>query len=253
VSAHSDPVCHLLREDPELAEAIPAERRRKAIDECVAREIEMPQIGGETSSERLAGRGVGLLILEGHLIRRVGLVDRFGAELVGEGDLLRPWHDQHDSPMLPLQTGWSVVNPARVAVLDESFNGCLSRYPELCAALVGRAVQRARYLAVQMAIVHQPRVEDKLHMLLWHLAGRWGRVRPDATVLKLRLTHQALAELVAARRQTVTTALSSLARSELVQTDGETWLLYGDPPRELLDMDWKGQHGSTRLRNATHS
>ncbi len=143
-------------------------------------------------------------MLAGHLIRRVGIEGRFGAELVGEGDLLRPWRDEHDSPMLPLETGWTVVNPARVAILDESFNPHLASYPELCACLVGRAVQRARYLAVQMAIIHQPRVDKKLHMLLWHLAGRWGRVRPEGTILRLRLTHQVLAELVAARRQTVT-------------------------------------------------
>lgn len=238
VSARPDPFCHLLREDPELADAIPLDRRDTAISECITRELDLPQVGGEASAERLASRGVGLLMLDGLLIRHVGLGGRFGAELVGEGDLLRPWRDEQDSPMLPLQTGWSVVSPARVAVLDESFNRCLARYPELCGALVGRAVQRARYLAVQMAIVHQPRVEMKLHMLLWHLAGRWGRVRPDATILKLRLTHQVLAELVAARRQTVTSALSTLARRELVETDGETWALRGEPPRELLDLDW---------------
>ena len=62
-----------------------------------------------------------------------------------------------------------------------------------------------------MAIVHQARVDVRLHMLLWHLAARWGRVRSDGTVLRLRLTHAVLADLVAARRPTVTTALSDLA------------------------------------------
>ena len=71
-------------------------------------------------------------------------------------------------------------------------------------------------------------------MLLWHLAARWGRVRGDGTVLPLRLTHSVLADLVAARRPTVTTALSDLTRRGLVRTDGETWLLFGDAPRELI-------------------
>jgi DNA-binding IclR family transcriptional regulator len=43
-----------------------------------------------------------------------------------------------------------------------------------------------------------------------------------------------LADLVAARRPTVTTALSELTRRGLVRTDGETWLLFGDAPGELL-------------------
>lgn len=207
----------------------------------------MPQSGGSAAAaELVSGGGIGLLVLKGMLIRRVGIDGRFGAELVGDGDLLRPWADEQDSPMLPLETGWLVVIPSRVAVLDESFNPCLVSHPELCACFVGRAMQRARNLAVQMAIVHQPRVDTKLHMLLWHLSGRWGRVRPDATMLHLRLTHQVLAELVAARRQTVTTALSDLGRRGLVQSDGETWLLRGDPPRELLDLEADPQYADQK-------
>ena len=71
-------------------------------------------------------------------------------------------------------------------------------------------------------------------MLLWHLAARWGRVRSDGTVLRVRLTHAVLADLVAARRPTVTTALSDLARRGLVKTDGETWVLSGEAPGDLL-------------------
>jgi CRP-like cAMP-binding protein len=98
-------------------------------------------------------------------------------------------------------------------------------------------MQRARHLAVNMAIVSQPRVDVRLHMLLWHLAGRWGRVRSDATVLRLRLTHSLLAQLVAARRPTVSTAVSDLARRGLVTTQGDEWLLTGEPPVELLGLN----------------
>jgi len=227
----------VLREDPELAEAIPPERRRRAVEELVVRELDMPVQGGAEAAEALDGSGIGLLMLEGLLIRRVGIEGRFGAELVGEGDLLRPWRDEQDSPMLPLQTGWSAVAPVRVAVLDGNFVRALGDYPELACSLVARAMQRARNLAVQMAIVHQARVDIRLRMLLWHLAGRWGRVRADATVLPLRLTHAVLAELVAARRQTVTSALSELTRRGLLRPEGPVWLLYGDPPAELLDID----------------
>jgi CRP-like cAMP-binding protein len=59
-------------------------------------------------------------------------------------------------------------------------------------------------------------------------------VRSDGTVLRLRLTHTVLADLVAARRPTVTTALSELARQGLVRTDGETWILPEEAPSDLL-------------------
>jgi hypothetical protein len=185
----------------------------------------------------------------GLLIRRVGIDGRFGAELLGEGDLLRPWQGEHDSPLLPLETGWSVVHPVRLAVLDEDFAQNFASFPELAACFVARATQRARNLAVNMAIVHQARVDVRLQMLLWHLAGRWGRVRSDGTAVPLRLTHSVLAELVAARRPTVTSALSDLARRELVRPVKDAWLLYGDPPVELLDLHAARSHGTDPSQN----
>ena len=114
------------------------------------------------------------------------------------------------------------------------------QYPELARSLMARAIQRSQNLAVNMAIVHQARVDVRLHMLLWHLAARWGRVRSDGTVLRLRLTHTVLADLVAARRPTVTTALSELTRRGLVRTDGETWVLPGEAPSDLLAFAHEG-------------
>jgi len=78
---------------------------------------------------------------------------------------------------------------------------------------------------VHLAIINQPRVDGRLHMLLWHLAGRWGRVLAGAVLLALRLTHSLLADLVAARRPTVTSALSALAQQGLVQWTRDGWVL----------------------------
>jgi CRP/FNR family transcriptional regulator, cyclic AMP receptor protein len=84
-----------------------------------------------------------------------------------------------------------------------------------------------------MAIVHQARVDIRLQMLFWHLAGRWGKVRSDGIVIPLRLTHAVLSDLVAARRPTVTSALSDLARRGVLRVTDEGWLLSGEPPGEL--------------------
>jgi CRP/FNR family transcriptional regulator, cyclic AMP receptor protein len=226
-------VCQVLREDPELAEPIPPERRQRAIEECVVPELRLqpgPLVRGGPVGFR---GGLGVLVLSGLMIRRVGIEGRYGAELIGEGDLLRPTEDSV-SPLLPLTTAWSVVIPTRIAELDCTFEQRLVQYPELARSLIARAIQRSKNLAVNMAIVHQARVDVRLHMLLWHLAARWGRVRSDGTVLRLRLTHTVLADLVAARRPTVTTALSELTRRGLVRTDGETWVLPGEAPSDLI-------------------
>ncbi len=180
------------------------------------------------------GAGTALLVLDGVIIRRIGIQGRFGAELVGAGDVVRPWQREPESGA-PLQVSshWTVLEPVHVALLDEDFMPCLSHYPELVAGLVGRAVQRSHNLVVNIAIIHQARVDVRLHMLLWHLASRWGRVRSDGTVLPLRLTHSVLADLVAARRPTVTSALSELSRRGLVRFSHDVWVLSGGPPAEL--------------------
>lgn len=226
----------VLEEDAELAEAIPAEHRRQATQECLARSFAIPVGSWQASNAAPIDEGIGLLVLGGLLLRRVGIDGRFGAELLGAGDLLRPWQGEEEAPTLPLTTGWRVIQAARVAQLDASFAERAARYPPLMGRLVARALQRSRNLTVNMAIVHQPRVDVRLHMLFWHLAGRWGRVRGDGVSLPLRLTHNVLADLTAARRPTVTSALSDLARRNLVKPVGEGWLLCDEPPNELLEV-----------------
>jgi CRP/FNR family cyclic AMP-dependent transcriptional regulator len=225
-------VCHVLAEDLDLAEAVPPERREQAIEECTAREIRVPS-GLWTSPPELAPGGIGFLVLDGLIILRVGIDERFGVELLGESDVVRPWQTE-DAPTLPLQTSWHVLEPVRLALLDGQFTRHCGRYPELAGRLFERATRRARRLVVNMAIVHQARVDDRLHMLLWHFAGRWGRVRGDGVLLPLRLTHNVLADLVAAQRPTVTSAMSELSRRGLIRGVDEGWLLPGEPPGEAL-------------------
>jgi CRP/FNR family transcriptional regulator, cyclic AMP receptor protein len=228
----SNSVCHVLREDSDLAESVPAIRRERAIRECTARELSVAT--GRWDGRELADPdALGLLVMEGLLLRKVGVDGRFGAELLGEGDVLRPWQEDAEPLTLRHSTEWRVLEHARVALLDERFTRLLGRYPRLGARLMGRAVQRSRHLAVNMAIVHQARVDVRLHMLFWYIAGRWGRVRGDGVTVPIRLTHAVLADLVAARRPTVTSALTDLSKQGLVRSVEDGWLLVGEPPGEL--------------------
>lgn len=229
ISRPPSSVCQVLREDPELAEAIEPGLRARALETLVAREIQLPV--GTWRGQPPAGseNGLGLLVLEGVLIRRIGVEKRFSAELLGEGDVLHPPHLDRE-PTLSLTIDWLVLEPSRLAVLDDRFVRQLADFPQLAGRLFSRAVERSRQLGVNMAIVQQARVDVRLHMLLWQLAGRWGKVRSDGVVVPLRLTHAVLSYLVAARRPTVTTALSELARRGVVRAVAEGWLLSGDPP-----------------------
>lgn len=229
-------VCHILSEDPDLAECIAPEHRARAVAHCVSRTIRMPRGRWNVPGPEGLRDGIGLLLLEGLLLRRVGIDGRFGAELLGVGDLLRPWQSEDARTTLALTTGWKVLEPVRLALLDEAAARRFADYPRLTGRLVDRALERSRNLTINMAIVHQARVHVRLHMLFWHLADRWGRVRPAGVWLPLALTHTVLADLVAARRPTVTTALTELSRQGQVISAGDGWLLSGEPPGELLEL-----------------
>ncbi len=178
------------------------------------------------------GRGaLGLLVLDGLLTRSVGFDGRQTPELVGAGDLLRPWESDSMAGLVELEVSWRVMERATVAFLDERFAARVCRVPGLCSALLARTVQRSRWLAFHAAVTQVRRAEPRVLLLLWHLADRWGRVTPRGVHLPLALTHAFLARLACMRRPTVSAALAELARAgELERNPDRTWILTGAPP-----------------------
>jgi CRP-like cAMP-binding protein len=150
--------------------------------------------------------------------------------------MLRPWTHQRDLGVasIPAEARWRVVQPSRVALLDRRFAIGTGRWPEIQAALLDRAVTRARRLAFSVSVCSVVRLDVRLLVALRHLADRWRRMTPAGVVMPLRLSHELLAELVGARRPSVTVALGRLREdgSLLRRRDG-TWLLAGRPPDEL--------------------
>ena len=115
-------------------------------------------------------------------------------------------------------------------MLDALWTERMARYTQVGPALAGRALARSRRLAAMMAIAQQPRLDERLWMLFWELADRHGRVHPDGVHVDLPLTHEVLSHLVAARRPSVSGALTKLAAQGRVRRDHKAWVLPGDPP-----------------------
>jgi CRP-like cAMP-binding protein len=175
------------------------------------------------------GTHLGFLVLDGLLGRRVVVPDRGRSlELLGRGDLFSPWNE--DSPSFS-QIAWTVIEPSWIAALDQAFVAQVRQFPELLEALTDRALRRSRRIAVSAAIANTVGVEERLLLLLWQLTELWGRKARGGAVLPFRLSHQTLADLVGARRPTVTLALRGLTDRELLERGpaGE-WILSGDPP-----------------------
>jgi CRP/FNR family cyclic AMP-dependent transcriptional regulator len=230
-------VSRILADDPELSDGLTGERLGDATRDCVAGTC-VCTTGPWTPPDEIGDMrfGIGLLILEGLIVRRVGVAGRYGAELLGDGDLMNPFHPHDMGTSLPRTGKWRVLRDSRMAILDSEFVLRASRYPEVVSALLVRALRRSRHIATNMAIVQQPRIDLRLHMLFWELADRWGVVRQDGVHVPLQLTHAMLSDLVAARRPTVTKALGELAQRSAVMWTGSDWLLTGEPPSELDDV-----------------
>jgi CRP/FNR family cyclic AMP-dependent transcriptional regulator len=221
----------LLDADPDLGRLLQGQRLDDARREIVCRLHHIER--GPWDAERLRTAGpehVGLLLVEGVVAREIALEDNVSAELLGPGDVVRPWQAQATSQLMRAEVRWTVVEGARFAVLDRHFAVQLARYPEVNAMLIDRLTERAQRLAMTQAISQLNGVERRLLALFWHLSERWGRVLRDGISVPVPLPHRVIAQLVGARRPTVSTALGHLAdRGELVRRHDGSWLLTGEP------------------------
>jgi CRP/FNR family cyclic AMP-dependent transcriptional regulator len=180
---------------------------------------------------------LGLIVLDGLLSRQVTVGEATCAELLGGGDVLRPWTElDRDIVSIPAESQWQVVMPTRMAVLGARFALQVSRWPDVTAAIIDRVVQRATWLSFHLAVCHIVGVEVRLLIVLWHFADRWGRVTPRGLKLPLPLSHGLLAAIVGARRPTVSTALGVLREQGLVERTTDGWLLRGSPPCEMHEL-----------------
>src|SRR3954464_6776378 len=170
-------VVRLLEEDPDHAGLMSGNRRAEAERELVVRVHRLGVGVWDVSRlERAGAAHVDLLLLEGVVAREVIVADHVSAELLGPGDLLRPWQPASKADLLPVDVLWSVLSSSAFAVLDRRFAGELARWPEVTAALFERLSERSQRLATTQAISQLTRVDRRLKALLWHLAERWGRV-----------------------------------------------------------------------------
>ena len=156
-----------------------------------------------------------LAVIDQERERTIGMLER--------GDLLVPPMDS-----------WAAVGPgvrcytieaSSVLLVDRSRLDRWVSEPRLAGSLV-RALSDAvadRELAVAIAL--EPTVERRLLLKLRQLAERWGSVTPDGIRLDLRLTHQELANMVGAVRESVTLALGRLAESGEIEVRNRALLI----------------------------
>jgi CRP/FNR family transcriptional regulator, cyclic AMP receptor protein len=212
----------LLEADPEMDRLLTGKER------AAARRVMLPvhTVAREHFDIRtlLAEAGaIGVFVLEGTLFQWLKINDRLTLRLLGPGDLFIPSTELQAA--LPMQFGCIATAATRVALLNERALSAARRWPHMTATLLGHMAGQTERVAVQLAIAHLPRIDQRLLAIMALLAERWGQVTPDGTVIPVALTHETLGGLIGSRRSSVTVALSRLAKHGHLLKHERGWLL----------------------------
>ncbi|MBV9423921.1 MAG: Crp/Fnr family transcriptional regulator [Solirubrobacterales bacterium] len=228
----------VLDRDPDLGEDLSPDEFAVAQRHAVARIVHYPKGPWHASDDDFDAVGsLGLLVVDGLLVRKVTVGERSCAELLGPGDVTQPWLRVGAETSVNTEVSWQVAQSLRLAVLDRAFAARVARWPEIPAAVARRAMLRVYWLSFHLAVCHMRRVDDRLMLVLWHFADRWGRVTPRGIKIPLPLTHNLLGLVVGAHRPSVTSAIRSLTDAGHLQPCPHSqWLLCGEPPEELRGM-----------------
>lgn len=207
----------LVDADPEFADVIPA------AEHALAAGVRLPLVEVPAGAWKGPGqpRGpVGSLVVDGLVIRTLHRYGRSNIEMYGPGDLIGGPEPKEAS------STWKVVQETTLVALDEHFEIAARRWPALWRVALDRWSQRAERLAAHVSALQLSRVDERVEALMWQLAERFGKVTRDGVVVQVRLTHQMLGFLTAAKRPTVSVALGELAaQKRVIRLEDGSWLL----------------------------
>ena len=225
----------LLLADPDLAEDLTDEAVEVASRQVQARLITFrtgPWAVRPDDFDPVAN--MGLLLLDGLLTRQVTVAGYTCSEVLGPGDVLQPWLRVGPDQSVATEIDWQVVQPLEMAVLDRAFSTQAAPWPEIGAAVSRRLMRRSHWLAFHLAVCGLRHIDERVLLILWHFADRWGKVTPDGVRLDMRLTHEVIAAAVGARRPSVSGAVRRLKQQgRLEPRPRSRWVLLGRPPAEL--------------------
>src|SRR3954451_9354799 len=127
----------LLKADPDLGSLLAEPRRSDAERRLL---VSTHRLGvGAWDVSRLSNASadhIGLLVLDGVIARELIVADHVSAELLGPGDLIRPWQAASKTGLLPVDAEWTVLSPTTLAVLDRRFAAAIAPWPGVTADMV---------------------------------------------------------------------------------------------------------------------
>ena len=177
------------------------------------------------------------VVVEGVVLKETTFAARSALELLGPGDVLAP-------PLTVLRqlesravSRYLAHGPVALAALNGRFKQAARRWPELSDVLHDRLGRQTHRASMHLAMLHLPRVEERVVALFGDLGERFGRMTADGIVIDVHLTHELIGRLVGSRRPTVSLALQALdSDGVLTRLEDGRWALApgsvpdGQPP-----------------------
>jgi CRP-like cAMP-binding protein len=224
----------LLDVEPHFGRFLPADGFDEAARELLVPVRTVPRGPHDVRALLEHAGAFGAVVLEGILFQRFQVADQVALLLLGPGDVVS-LTSASDSTLLADSELRAAV-PSKLGVLASEVMVAARRWPQLAAGLYVRASEQLDRMAAQLVICQIPRVGERLLALMWLLAESWGHVTTSGTRLPISLTHDALGEMVGARRPTVTLALGELIEQGAILRQDRGWLLVAPPPQPAADI-----------------
>ncbi|MDQ4127158.1 MAG: Crp/Fnr family transcriptional regulator [Actinomycetota bacterium] len=120
---------------------------------------------------------------------------------------------------LPWQTAFAetVTNTRVLAVRKSTLTEVVKRRPEFALQLLSSFSERLRQSDEVIESLLDREVAARLATLLSHLGARFGEPNGSGTILKVRLTHQDLANMIVSTREAVSKVMSEFQRDGLIE------------------------------------
>ena len=166
------------------------------------------------------------VLIDGVVLKETTFATRSALELLGPGDVFAPPLTASHQIDFRAVSRYLAHGPVTLAALDERFKQAARRWPGLSDLLHDRLGRQTHRASMHTAMLHLPRVEERIVALFSDLAERLGRMASDGILIDVPLTHELIGRLVGSRRPTVSIALQALdCDSVLRRLDDDRWKL----------------------------
>lgn len=121
--------------------------------------------------------------------------------------------------------GQSVDRSIVFTIFRTAFEEVLQEHPGIAMNVIKLMAARLRLACDAMTDNVTQRVEARLARVVLRLARNWGDPTPSGVRFRVRISHQELANMIGASRQTVNRALGDFKREGWINQDGRVLVL----------------------------